>query len=127
MKTYEQFAKELTPEQRAESDRLFKSVYNDEAPLWCYSDRATDADHFRKIDMNVINRSWRDKAKKVVITPKCKRAKERVGMHGKVMNLLRQDLDGSFLVESLENSYNGKEKWMGWFSRQEAEFKFVVE
>ena len=76
--------------------------------------------------MNVINRTWRDKAKKVTITPKCKRAKERVGMHGKIMNLLRQDQDGSFLVESLEPTWR-HQKWMGWFSRQEADFQFVVE
>lgn len=77
--------------------------------------------------MNVINRSWRDNPKKIEITPKCKRAKQRVSMHGKIMHLLRQSPDGKILVESLENSYNGREKWMGWFSREEADFKFIVE
>ena len=124
MKTYKQFSKELTPEQRVESDRLFQSVYIDEPPLWCYSDKETDAIHFRKIDMtNVINKRWREEAEKVEIIPKCKRAKERVRMHGNIMHLLHQEFDGKFLVESIENSYNGREKWMGWFTRQEAEFK----
>jgi hypothetical protein len=76
--------------------------------------------------MNVINRNWREKAKKVLITPKCKRAKERVNMHGKIMNLLRQDADGSILVESLDTTWR-HQHWMGWFTRQEADFQYVVE
>lgn len=77
--------------------------------------------------MQIINRSWRDKAKKVEIIPKCKRAKERVAMHGKIMNLLKQEPDGKFLVESLEETYRKNQKWLGWFTQQEAEFKFVVD
>ncbi len=72
--------------------------------------------------MNVINKSWRANPTRIVITPKCKRAKERVGMHGKIMNMLREDDDGSILVESLENSYNGREKWLGWFQGWEVEW-----
>ena len=61
---------------------------------------------------------------KVKITPKTKRAKDRVNSHGEVMELL-QDLGHKFSVKSIGTTFAGNEHWMGWFTKQEAEFKYV--
>lgn len=53
MKTYAQFAAEMSPESREEARRLFESVYvHEENPLMCYSDRATDAAHFKQVPIS---------------------------------------------------------------------------
>lgn len=49
MKTYEQFAAELSPEVVLAAKALFDSSCDASEPLMCYSDRPSDADYFIKL------------------------------------------------------------------------------
>jgi hypothetical protein len=53
MKTYEQFAAELTPEQAALAQALFDSVYR-EGSLMCFSDREGDAKYFKFVPVECV-------------------------------------------------------------------------
>lgn len=63
--------------------------------------------------------------KLVKIIPKSQRAKSRVKEHGKEMELLVDNGD-KFMVRSLENTFTHKNdvmgKWLGWFTKEEAEY-----
>lgn len=63
---------------------------------------------------------------KVQIIPRSKRAKDRISAHGKIMEFIRQEPNGRFLVESLGDTWCG-EKWSGWFYLEEATFKPLEE
>jgi hypothetical protein len=63
---------------------------------------------------------------KILISPKCKRAEERVRQHGNVMTLRREGIMSglpAILVDSLNDTGFGpkgtKTKWTGWFTNQE--------
>lgn len=57
----------------------------------------------------------------VLISPKTKRAKDRCKQHGNIM-LFKKEVGGRILVESLDNTWKG-ERWMGWFSNDEASWE----
>ena len=59
----------------------------------------------------------------VKIIPITQRAKNRVKEHGSEMTLLK-DLQTKFLVRSLGPTSQG-ERWIGWFTTQEAKFVIV--
>lgn len=65
----------------------------------------------------------------ITITPKTKRAKERVKKHGEVMHLQRQGTfngEPAVLVESLNATWScgkAKHKWTGWFTMNEASWQ----
>ena len=61
----------------------------------------------------------------VKITPKTKRAKQRVKSHGEIMILIKVKPD-SFLVESLSKTYRNT-TWAGWFTNNEADYILVTE
>lgn len=58
----------------------------------------------------------------VKIIASSQRARNRIKEHGVKMLLLKEEGD-KFLVESLDKTFNKKtEKWMGWFTQEEATF-----
>jgi len=70
---------------------------------------------------------------KVRLTPKCQRAKNRVKEHGRVMIVkqvgqLHTNKD-CILVESIGLSWmlkpGIKQHWVGWFTRDEADWEFI--
>lgn len=58
MKTYKEYADSLTPKQRANADALYNSVKTEGPPLMSYSDRASDAAHFKKISIDHKVKIW---------------------------------------------------------------------
>ena len=62
---------------------------------------------------------------RVTIEPKCKRARNRVREHGRVMLLRRVGTfrgEPAVLVESVGPTWRG-EKWVGWLTAAEVDWK----
>jgi hypothetical protein len=49
LKSYQQFADEMTPDQRAKAKKDFNEVFVGGEPLMCYSNRASDAEHCKHV------------------------------------------------------------------------------